>query len=208
MKVVAFERSMQGTGASRRLRNAGKTPGIIYGGEAAPQLIELDHNSLWHALRKEVFHASVLEMEIAGKSSKVLVRDVQYHPYKQQVLHIDFQRVSAKEKLTIKVPLRFVGAEESDAIKIEKCLLNHILNEIEITCLPADLPEAIEVDLSKIAKGHAIHLSHVTLPKGVTVVHAHGNEDPVLVTVTPPRGGAAEETSTEEAAPGAEKPAS
>lgn len=159
MKVVAFERSMQGTGASRRLRNAGKTPGIIYGGEAAPQLIELDHNSLWHALKKEVFHASVLEMEIAGKSAKVLVRDVQYHPYKQQVLHIDFQRVSAKEKLTIKVPLRFVGAEDSDAVKVDKCLISHIVNEIEITCLPADLPEAIEVDLSKISKGHAVHLS-------------------------------------------------
>ena len=207
MKVVAFERSMQGTGASRRLRNAGKTPGIIYGGEAAPQLIELDHNSLWHALKKEVFHASVLEMEIAGKSAKVLVRDVQYHPYKQQVLHIDFQRVSAKEKLTIKVPLRFVGAEDSDAVKVDKCLISHIVNEIEITCLPADLPEAIEVDLSKISKGHAVHLSHVVLPKGVTTP-MHGGEDPVIATATPPKGGAVEETPTEEAAPAAEKPAS
>ena len=104
MKVVAFERPKQGSGASRRLRNAGKTPGIIYGGEDAPQLIELDHNALWHALKKEAFHASVLEMEVAGKTSKVLVRDVQYHPYKQLVLHIDFQRVSSKQKVHIKVP--------------------------------------------------------------------------------------------------------
>ena len=195
MKVVAFERSMQGTGASRRLRNVGKTPGIIYGGETAPQLIELDHNNLWHALRKEAFHASVLDMEIAGKSAKVLVRDVQYHPYKQQVLHIDFPRVSAKEKLTIKVPLHFKGAEESDAVKVDKCLINHIVNEIEITCLPADLPEAIEVDLSKIAKGHAVHLSHVVLPKGVTAP-MHGGEDPVIATATPPKGGSAEEEET------------
>ena len=148
MKVVAFERTKQGTGASRRLRNAGKTPGIIYGGETAPQLVEFDHNALWHALKKEAFHASVLDMEVAGKTAKVLVRDVQYHPYKQQVLHIDFQRVSAKEKLTLKVPLHFKGAEESEAVKLEGCMVNHIVNEVEVTCLPADLPEFIEVDLS------------------------------------------------------------
>ena len=125
----------------------------------------------------------------------------------QVALHIDFQRVSAKEKLTIKVPLRFVGAEDSDAVKVDKCLIGHIAIEIEITCRPADLPEAIEVDLSKISKGHAVHLSHVVLPKGVTTP-MHGGEDPVIATATPPKGGASEEASTEEAAPGAEKPAS
>ena len=109
MKVVAFERAKQGTGASRRLRNAGKAPGIIYGGTAEPQLIELDHNALWHALKKEAFHSSVLQLEVAGKTSQVVLRDVQYHPYKQQVLHVDFQRVSATEKLHFKVPLHFLG---------------------------------------------------------------------------------------------------
>ena len=188
MKVVAFERAKQGTGASRRLRNAGKTPGIIYGGEATPQLIELDHNSLWYALQKEAFHASILDLEIAGKTNKVLLRDVQYHPYKPLVLHIDFQRVSAKEKISIKVPVHFTGAELSDAVKLERCLVNHILNEIEVSCLPADLPEFIEVDLSKVTRGQTIHVSQIALPKGVTAV-IHGAEDPVVVTVSAPKGG-------------------
>ncbi len=200
MKVVAFERAKQGTGASRRLRNAGKTPGIIYGGEAAPQLIELDHNSLWYALQKEAFHASILDLEIAGKTNKVLLRDVQYHPYKPLVLHIDFQRVSAKEKISIKVPVHFTGAELSDAVKLERCLVNHILNEIEVSCLPADLPEFIEVDLSKVTRGQTIHVSQIALPKGVTAV-THGAEDPVVVTVSAPKGGV-EDSGASEAADG------
>ena len=206
MKVVAFERPKQGSGASRRLRNAGKTPGIIYGGEDAPQLIELDHNALWHALKKEAFHASVLEMEVAGKTSKVLVRDVQYHPYKQLVLHIDFQRVSSKQKVHIKVPLHFKGEELSDAVKLEHCLVSHILNEIEVSCLPANLPEFIEVDLSTVTKGQTIHLSNITLPKGVTAV-SHGAEDPVLVTVTPPQGGTEAEGSEKAGKPAETAPA-
>mgnify|MGYP000850309246 FL=1 len=206
MKVVAFERPKQGSGASRRLRNAGKTPGIIYGGEDAPQLIELDHNALWHALKKEAFHASVLEMEVAGKTSKVLVRDVQYHPYKQLVLHIDFQRVSSKQKVHIKVPLHFKGEELSDAVKLEHCLVSHILNEIEVSCLPANLPEFIEVDLSTVTKGQTIHLSNITLPKGVTAV-SHGAEDPVLVTVTPPKGGTEAEGSEKAGKPAETAPA-
>ena len=206
MKVVAFERPKQGSGASRRLRNAGKTPGIIYGGEDAPQLIELDHNALWHALKKEAFHASVLEMEVAGKTSKVLVRDVQYHPYKQLVLHIDFQRVSSKQKVHIKVPLHFKGEELSDAVKLEHCLVSHILNEIEVSCLPANLPEFIEVDLSTVTKGQTSHRSNSTLPKGVTAV-SHGAEDPVLVTVTPPKGGAEAEGSEKAGKPAEAAPA-
>ena len=206
MKVVAFERPKQGSGASRRLRNAGKTPGIIYGGEDAPQLIELDHNALWHALKKEAFHASVLEMEVAGKTSKVLVRDVQYHPYKQLVLHIDFQRVSSKQKVHIKVPLHFKGEELSDAVKLEHCLVSHILNEIEVSCLPANLPEFIEVDLSTVTKGQTIHLSNITLPKGVTAV-SHGAEEPVLVTVPPPKGGTEAEGSEKAGKPAETAPA-
>lgn len=204
MKVVAFERAKQGTGASRRLRNAGRTPGIIYGGETAPQLIELDHNSLWHALQKEVFHASVLDVEVAGKITKALLRDVQYHPYKQLVLHVDFQRVSAKQKLHLKVPLHFKGEEQSDAVKLDQCIINRILTEIEIACLPADLPEAIEVDLSKLTKGATVHLSSIVLPKGVTAV-LHGEDDPVIISATPPKGGSAEADDAE--APAADAPA-
>ena len=206
MNFVAFERAKQGTGASRRLRNSGRAPGIVYGGATEPQTIEIDHNSLWHALKKEAFHASVLEMEVAGKTSKVLVRDVQYHPYKQLVLHIDFQRVSSKQKVHIKVPLHFKGEELSDAVKLEHCLVSHILNEIEVSCLPADLPEFIEVDLSTVTKGQTIHLSNITLPKGVTAV-SHGAEDPVLVTVTPPKGGAEAEGSEKAGKPAEAAPA-
>ena len=198
MQFVAFERAKQGTGASRRLRNTGKTPGIVYGGEGQPQLIELDHNALWHALKKEAFHSTILEMELAGKTTKVLLRDVQYHPYKQLVQHIDFQRVDAKTKLHMKVPLHYVKAEESQAVKFEHCVVNHVMTELDISCLPANLPEFIEVDLSGLKKGVSLHLNEITLPKGVTAV-THGKANPVLVSVVA--------TVAEEAAPAADAPA-
>eukprot|EP01036_Dinobryon_divergens_P054498 gene54498-72829_t len=144
MNFVAFERAKQGTGASRRLRNSGKTPGIVYGGTTEPQLIEIDHNALWHALKKEAFHASILDMELNGQEGKVLLRDVQYHPFKQLVLHIDFQRVDAKTRMTMKVPVHFKGEEESEAVKIDLNLVNHVTTELELNCLPSDLPEFIE----------------------------------------------------------------
>ena len=187
MNFVAFERAKQGTGASRRLRNSGKTPGIVYGGAAEPQLIEIDHNALWHALKKEAFHSSVLDMELNGKTSKVLLRDVQYHPFKQLVLHIDFQRVDEKTKLHMKVPLHFSGAEESPAVKVDKCMVNPIVNELDVTCMPSDLPEFIAVDLSKLEKGSSLHLKSVKLPKGVTAkIRGGQNNNPVLVSVVPP----------------------
>jgi large subunit ribosomal protein L25 len=182
MKFVAFERAKQGTGASRRLRITGKTPGIVYGGEGQPKLIELDHNALWHALKKEAFHSSILEMELSGQSSKVLLRDVQYHPFKQLVLHVDFQKVDATTKLHMKVPLHYVKSEESQAVKFEACVVNHVMAELDITCLPADLPEFIEVDLSGLKKGTSLHLDEITLPKGVTAV-TRGKKNPVLVSV-------------------------
>ncbi len=182
MKFTAFERAKQGTGASRRLRITGKVPGIVYGGTTAPALIELDHNALWFALKKEAFHATVLDMELAGVEAKVLLRDVQYHPYKPQVTHVDFQRVDANTKLTMKVPLHFSGEAESQAIKLDACLVNHVVNEIEVSCLPADLPEFIAVDLSGLKKGVSLHVSNITMPKGVKAV-TRGKIDPVIVSV-------------------------
>ncbi len=182
MKFVAFERAKQGTGASRRLRISGRTPGIVYGGAGEPQLIELDHNALWHALKKEVFHSTVLDMEVGKSESKVLLRDVQMHPFKQLVLHIDFQRVDANTKLHMKVPLHYSGDENSPAVKTEGCIANHVITEIEVKCLPADLPEFIAVDLSGLKKGSSLHLSDITLPKGVVAV-THGKNNPVLVSV-------------------------
>jgi large subunit ribosomal protein L25 len=185
MKIVAFERAKQGTGASRRLRITGRTPGIVYGGTGQPQLIELDHNALWHALKKEAFHSSILEMEVAGQVAKVLLRDVQMHPFKQLVLHIDFQRVDANTRMSKKVPMHYSGEENSPAVKVDFCTVNHVVNELQITCLPADLPEFISVDLSGLKKGTSIHLNDITLPKGVKAV-THGKPNPVLVSVTAP----------------------
>lgn len=202
MKFTAFERSKQGTGASRRLRNSGKTPGIVYGGSGEPKLIELDHNALWHALKKEAFHASILDMELNGQTSKVLLRDYQMHPFRQLVLHIDFQRVEANTMLHMKVPLHYSGEENSPAVKGDKCLINHVVNELEVNCLPADLPEFIAVDLSKLESGKSLHLDDIQLPKGVKAV-THGKPNPVLVSVTVP----VEEEIVAPAAAPAEAPA-
>ena len=182
MKFVAFERAKQGTGASRRLRITGRTPGIVYGGTGEPSLIELDHNALWHAIKKEAFHSSILEMDLGGKAHKVLLRDLQMHPFKQQILHIDFQRVEAKTRMTVKVPLHYSGEEESPAIKTENCLANHVMTELTVSCFPADIPEFIAVDLSGLKKGVSLHLKDITLPKRVKFV-AKGQENPVLVAV-------------------------
>jgi len=182
MKFVAFERAKHGTGASRRLRITGRTPGIVYGGEKDPQLIELDQNALWYALKKEAFHASVLDMEIDKQETKVLLRDVQYHPYKPMVMHVDFQRVVAKTKMHMKVPLHYSGQENSPAVKIDSCLVNLLVMELEVTCLPSDLPEFIAVDLSELKKGSPMHLNDIKLPAGVTPV-THGKTNPVIVSV-------------------------
>ncbi len=204
MKFVAFERAKQGTGASRRLRITGRTPGIVYGGTGEPTLIELDHNALWHAIKKEAFHASVLDMELAGKESKVLLRDVQMHPFKQLILHIDFQRVDANTKLHMKVPLHFSGEENSPAVKTDGCIANHVVTEIEVLCLPKDLPEFIAVSLSGLKKGSSLHLNDIALPKGVTAV-THGKNNPVIVSVVAVAGAepAAEVAAAPAAAPAA-----
>jgi len=185
MKFVAFERSKQGTGASRRLRITGRTPGIVYGGTGEPMPIELDHNALWHAIKKEAFHASILDMELNGTTSKVLLRDLQMHPFKQLILHADFQRVDANTMLHMKVPLHFSGEDVSPAVKLDACLINHVANELEIACLPANLPEFIAVDLSGLKKGTSLHVNDIPLPAGVKAV-TRGKENPVIVSVTAP----------------------
>lgn len=181
MQFVAFERKLQGTGASRRLRNTGKVPGIVFGA-GEPAMIELDHNALFFALKKEAFHSSILEMELNGKTEKVLLRDFQVHPWKQQIMHIDFQRVDDTTRLRKKVPLHFSGQDDSEAVKTDKCLVEHVTTEVQIECLAVQLPEFIAVDLSGLVKGKSLHLSDITLPAGVKVVK-HGTKDPVIVTV-------------------------
>jgi len=185
MQFVAFERAKQGTGASRRLRNTGRTPGIVFGGTVEPSTIELDHNALWFALQKEAFHSSVLDMDLNGKTEKVVLRAVQYHPFKQLVLHVDFQRVDEKTRLRKKVPLHFINAEESPAVKQDKCLINHVVTEIEIECLATQLPEFINVDLANVVKGQSIHANDLKLAADVKIV-THGRPNPTLATVVEP----------------------
>jgi large subunit ribosomal protein L25 len=184
MKFVAFERSKQGTGASRRLRDAGKVPGIVYGA-GEPTMIELDHNALFHALKKEAFHSSILEMELAGKTEQVLLRDHQVHPYKPLVLHIDFQRIDATTKISKKVPLHFVNEDQSPAVKTDKCLINHVATELHIQCLASALPEFLSVDLGHLTKGGSLHVNDLKLADGIKVL-THGKKNPVIVSVSEP----------------------
>ena len=184
MKFVAFARTLQGTGASRRLRNAAKVPGIVYGAGNQPATIELDHNALFHALKKEVFHSSVLEMELGGTTERVVLRDVQYHPFRPIVLHVDFQRVDATTRLHKKVPLHFINEAESAAVKFENCVINHVVAELEIECLAEKLPEFLTVDLAGMAKGQSLHVNDLKLDASIKVV-THGRPNPVLATVVP-----------------------
>ncbi|MGZ5198796.1 MAG: 50S ribosomal protein L25/general stress protein Ctc [Telluria sp.] len=197
MKVVAFARTQQGTGASRRLRNAGQVPGIIYGGKEAPQLITLDGNALFHALKKEAFHGSILDMDIDGKTQQVLLRDFQMHAYKQMVMHADFQRIDASQKLHTKVALHFVNAEVSPGVKFGGAIVSHVLNELEIECLPGQLPEFITVDLSRIEAGGSIHTDDLELPTGVKAL-THGQNLTVATASVPAGAAAAEAAAAEE----------
>jgi large subunit ribosomal protein L25 len=185
MKFTAFERTLQGTGASRRLRITGRTPGIVYGAGKDPLNIELDHNALYHAMRKESFHSSILEMEFNGQVEKVLLRDYQAHPFKQLVLHVDFQRVDATTKIHKKVPLHFINEAEATCVKIDKCIVNHVVTEVEIECLAEKLPEFLTVDLANIQRGQSLHVDDLVLDAGMKVL-THGRKNPLIATVAEP----------------------
>lgn len=189
-ELIANVRNLQGSSASRRLRRAGTVPGIVYGGDAAPTVIETNHNDLLLKLKKEAFHSSIITLNIDGKKESVLLRDYQMHAYKPLVLHIDFQRVDATHELHVKVPLHFINEEVAPGIKLGGGLVNHVMTEVDIHCLAADLPEFIEVDLSALKVGESIHLSQLKLPKGVQLV-AHTSDD-VVVGVVGKGGSAAE----------------
>jgi large subunit ribosomal protein L25 len=197
--IKAEPRSVQGTGASRRLRRESKVPGVVYGAGKDAQAIELDHKDLWFKLKTEAFHASILDMEIGSEKSQVLLRDYQMHPFKPLILHADFQRVAADKKIHMKVPLHFVNQEISPGVKIAGGLVEHVMKELEISCLPKDLPEFIEVDLANLQAGHSLHLSGVKLPAGVEAIVPKG-EDPTVATIVIPKVMTAEEELAEAAA--------
>jgi large subunit ribosomal protein L25 len=180
-------RSTQGTGASRRLRGQAKVPGILYGGDRPAENIELDHHALFQQLRNEAFHASILTMNLDGKKDRVLLRDVQMHPWKQMILHVDFQRVSADKKIHMSVPLHFINAAIAPGVKTGGGIISHVMNEIDITCLPDDLPEFIEVDLQNLELGHSVHIADLKIPKGVESVQLVRGDNAVVATVQVPR---------------------
>ncbi len=185
IEISAEKREAQGTGASRRLRRTGKVPGIVYGGDRDPASVALNHKDLHQNLMKEAFHASVLTLNLDGTSESVLLRSFNMHPFKAQVQHVDFQRVSKDKKIHMKVPLHFVNAEISPGVKTQGGVVSHVLNELNVTCFPDDLPEFIEVDLSELSVGNSLHAKDVKLPKGVEAV-LHRNENPVVCTVILP----------------------
>jgi large subunit ribosomal protein L25 len=168
-EIKVEKRNVEGKGASRRLRRAGSVPAIVYGGELAPVSIQLAHNDVWHASQNEWFYSSILDLSLGGDAQKVLLRDMQRHPFKQLVLHLDFQRVNENEVIRVRVPLHFMNQELSPAGKTSGVVIMHELSEVEISCLPKNLPEYIEVDLSELQIAEIIHLSGLQLPTGVEI---------------------------------------
>jgi len=193
-EVTANARQLQGTGASRRLRNAGKVPAVVYGADKPAASIELDHNALVQQLRKEAFHASILTLNLDGSKEQVLLRDVQSHPWKKIILHVDFLRVDPNKSVHMKVPLHFQNGDLAPGVKLTGGNITHILNEVEVTCLPKDLPEFIEVDLSSLTAGQTLHLSEVKLPDGVAFLSLSRGADQSIAACVVPRGSAEEET--------------
>ena len=198
-EISAQKREAHGTGASRRLRRMGRVPGVVYGGTESPVNIVLDHKDLFQSLRNEKFHASILTLDVAGAKQQVLLRAVNMHPFKLVVQHVDFQRVSKDKKIHVKVPLHFVNAEKSPGVKEQGGIASHVLNELDITCFPDDLPEFIEVDLGNLSVGHSLHVRDLQLPKGVEVA-LHRDENPVMATVVIPQLVTEEEEAAQAAA--------
>src|SRR5512135_3942130 len=168
-EIPAESRSDEGKGASRRLRHSGKVPAIVYGSSEPPANIQLDHNTVWLASHNEWFYSAILDLALDGKKQKVLLRDLQRHPFKPQLLHLDFQRVDENKAIRIRVPLHFLNQEKSPAGKMAGVLISHAMTDVEISCLPRNLPEYISVDLSELKVGDIVHLSAIKLPTGVEI---------------------------------------
>ena len=168
-EIPAESRKDEGKGASRRLRRTDKVPAIVYGSSEPPASIQLEHNTVWLASQHEWFYSSILDLKLDGKTQKVLLRDLQRHPFKAQLMHIDFQRVDENKAIRIRVPLHFLNQEKSPAGKMAGVLISHAITDVEISCLPKDLPEFIEVDLAALALGDIVHMSDLKLPAGVEI---------------------------------------
>jgi large subunit ribosomal protein L25 len=197
IEINAVKRDAKGTGASRRLRHAGAVPGVVYGAGKEAVTIEINAKELFLQFRHEAFHASVLSLNLDGKKENVLLRDFQMHPVRNTIQHIDFQRVSASEKIHVKVPFHFVNADIAPGVKLGGGIVAHILTEADVSCLAKDLPEFVEVDVANLEMGHSVHLSQIKLPKGVEFVQLAHGEDSAVASIAKTRGGAAAEAAAE-----------
>ena len=203
ISINAVKRDVKGTGASRRARRAGNVPGVVYGGGKDAVNLEMNHKELFLQFRHEAFHASILDLILDGKKESVLLRDYQMHPVRNTIQHIDFQRVSATEKIHVKVPFHYINADIAPGVKLGGGIVAHILTEAEVSCLPKDLPEFVEVDLASLEMGNSVHLSQITLAKGVEFVAlAHGN-DAVVAAIAKTRGGVSDDAEDAPVAPAA-----
>lgn len=192
IEINAVKRDAKGTGASRRLRRAGNVPGVVYGGGESAVTIEVNAKDLFLQFRHEAFHASVLSLNLDGKKQNVLLRDFQMHPVRNTIQHIDFQRVSATEKIHVKVPFHFVNADIAPGVKLGGGIVAHILTEADVSCLAKDLPEFIEVDVANLEMGHSVHLSQIKLPKGVEFVKLAHGDDAAVASIAKTRGSVAD----------------
>jgi len=210
----AQPRDVSGTRASRRQRRDSYVPAVVYGAGKDSETVTLDHDQVMHSLEREAFHSAIIDLRTEGGSQQVILREVQMHPYRPLVLHMDFQRIKASETLHMKIPLHFEGSDVAPGVKVDGGILAHTMTELDITCLPKDLPEYIAVDVSTLGMNESLHLSDVQLPEGVelTVTAYHEGEDPTVATITAPKVvEEEEEVLTEEgdaAAEGAEEASS
>ncbi|HMB72694.1 MAG TPA: 50S ribosomal protein L25/general stress protein Ctc [Gammaproteobacteria bacterium] len=204
-ELAAEARDASGRAGSRRLRKTGKVPAVVYGGGQPPSSVTLDHNSLTHQMEHESFYTSILTLKIGKQSESVVIKDVQRHPYRQQIMHMDLLRVRADEAITLQVPVHFLNEETSIGVKTQGGVAEHLMSDVEVSCLPKDLPEYIEVDVSEVKLDDILHLSDLPLPDGVRLpALEHGSDNAVFAIHAPRRAEpetAAEETAEEEETP-------
>ena len=200
IEINAVKRDVKGTGASRRTRRAGNVPGVVYGGSKTAVNLEMNHKELFLQFRHEAFHASILSLILDGKKEDVLLRDFQMHPVRNTIQHIDFQRVSASEKVHVKIPFHFLHEDTAPGVKVGGGIVAHILTEAEVSCLPKDLPEFIDVDVSALELGDSVHLSQISLPKGVEFVALTHDNDAAVAAIAKTRGGISEKDEAADAA--------
>ncbi|GMR20954.1 MAG: 50S ribosomal protein L25/general stress protein Ctc [Gammaproteobacteria bacterium] len=198
-EITAETREGKGTGASRRLRHAGKVPAIIYGGDKDPQMVSFKHDAIYHMLEVEAFHTSILTIKHGKGTEQAILRDVHMHPYQQWVMHLDLQRINVAEKIHMSVPVHCTGEELTPGVKLEGGIVSHLITEIDISCLPANLPEYLAVDISALHLGDSVHISDIPLPEGVEITtFAHGGDDLAVASIVTVRGSIEEEETTEE----------